>query len=74
MSNKDIVRAWKDEAYRNSLSPAERAMLPESPAGSVELTDAELELTAGGALPYDTYLCTWTCPTVGCTVWSWCRC
>ncbi|WP_437670566.1 mersacidin/lichenicidin family type 2 lantibiotic [Sorangium sp. So ce131] len=44
MSNIDIIRAWKDESYRLSLSDAERALLPESPAGPVELGDA-----AGGA-------------------------
>jgi mersacidin/lichenicidin family type 2 lantibiotic len=47
MSN-NLVKAWKDEEYRSSLSEAERAMLPENPAGNLELTDAELELVAGG--------------------------
>ncbi|MBX7072133.1 MAG: mersacidin/lichenicidin family type 2 lantibiotic [Pirellulales bacterium] len=41
MSRLDILRAWKDAAYRNSLSAAERAQLPASPAGAVELTAAE---------------------------------
>jgi len=45
MSN--IVRAWKNEAYRQSLSAEERAMLPENPAGGFELTDAELETVYG---------------------------
>jgi mersacidin/lichenicidin family type 2 lantibiotic len=39
----DIVRAWKDEEYRNSLSSEEQAMLPANPAGALELNDAELE-------------------------------
>jgi len=45
MSN--IVRAWKDEAYRQSLSAEEQVLLPANPAGEVELTDAELEAIFG---------------------------
>ncbi|MBV9258801.1 MAG: mersacidin/lichenicidin family type 2 lantibiotic [Ktedonobacteraceae bacterium] len=41
--NSNIVRAWKDEFYRQSLSEEERAQLPENPVGELELTDAELE-------------------------------
>ncbi len=48
MSNVDIIRAWKDEAYRLSLSDEERAALPENPAGMIELTDLDLEGVAGG--------------------------
>jgi mersacidin/lichenicidin family type 2 lantibiotic len=47
MSRLDIIRAWKDEAYRNSLSAAEKAMLPANPAGMVELTDAEAATVDG---------------------------
>ena len=43
----DIVRAWKDAAYRQSLSAEEQVMLPENPAGGFELTDAELEAVYG---------------------------
>lgn len=49
MSKIDIVRAWRDESYRLSLSEAERASLPESPAGPVELTDADLTGAGGEA-------------------------
>jgi mersacidin/lichenicidin family type 2 lantibiotic len=45
----DLVRAWKDEEYRLSLSASELALLPENPAGSLELTDAELDVVAGGS-------------------------
>ena len=38
----DIIRAWKDEGYRNSLSEAERAALPPNPAGLMTLTNEEL--------------------------------
>jgi mersacidin/lichenicidin family type 2 lantibiotic len=51
MSNVDVIRAWKDEEYRNSLSDAERAALPANPAGLIELTAAELQDVAGGARP-----------------------
>jgi mersacidin/lichenicidin family type 2 lantibiotic len=43
----NIVRAWKDAAYRQSLSAEEQAMLPANPAGEIELTDAELETLFG---------------------------
>ena len=48
MTKKDIIRAWKDAEYRASLSEAERAMLPEHPAGLIELTDTEMAMVAGG--------------------------
>ena len=43
-----IVRAWKDDAYRLSLSEVEQAALPLNPAGMLELTDGELADVAGG--------------------------
>ena len=49
----DIIRAWKDEAYRNSLSEAERAALPEHPAGSVELLDEDMQIAVGGTHQYE---------------------
>jgi mersacidin/lichenicidin family type 2 lantibiotic len=48
MSTLDIIRAWRDEEYRLSLDETERAMLPAHPAGLIELTDADLDLVAGG--------------------------
>jgi len=47
----NAIRAWKDEAYRSSLSEAELSMLPESPVGELELSETELEAVhgAGGA-------------------------
>jgi mersacidin/lichenicidin family type 2 lantibiotic len=50
----DIIRAWKDEAYRKSLSASELAQLPENPAGAFELSDDELESLAYGAGNGDT--------------------
>ncbi|MBV6622421.1 MAG: mersacidin/lichenicidin family type 2 lantibiotic [Rivularia sp. (in: Bacteria)] len=54
MSNIDIIRAWKDEEYRNSLSEEQRSQLPENPAGMVELSDEDMESMAGGVYLYPT--------------------
>ena len=59
MSKVDIIRAWKDEEYRNSLSPAQRARVPEHPAGMIELADDELQAAVGGARWHSTLLCSW---------------
>ncbi len=48
MSKANIIRAWKDEEYRNSLSAAQRAQLPANPAGVVELPEDELQKVSGG--------------------------
>jgi mersacidin/lichenicidin family type 2 lantibiotic len=48
MRNMDIIRAWKDPEYRLSLSEAEKALLPDHPAGIIELTDDEMSAVAGG--------------------------
>ena len=48
MSKIDIIRAWKDERYRMSLTEAERIQLPPNPAGSLELTDLEMATVNGG--------------------------
>jgi len=47
----DIARAWKDEAYRQTLTTEELNLLPANPAGTLELTDADLETVAGGFCP-----------------------
>jgi mersacidin/lichenicidin family type 2 lantibiotic len=44
----DIVRAWKDENYRQALSQAQQHTLPANPAGQLELTTPELEAIYGG--------------------------
>jgi mersacidin/lichenicidin family type 2 lantibiotic len=41
----DIIRAWKNESYRQSLS---HEQLPANPAGTLELADADLETVSGG--------------------------
>jgi len=51
MSKVDIIRAWKDEDYRATLTEAERALLPPHPAGLIELDDEQMKgiLGAGTA-------------------------
>ncbi len=44
----DIVRAWKDEAYRQTLTPEQLSTLPTNPAGEVEMSDSDLETISGG--------------------------
>lgn len=51
MSNADIIRAWKDEDYRASLSDEQKALLPENPVGLIELTDEDLSSVSGGCTP-----------------------
>ena len=51
MSHLEIIRAWKDEEYRFSLSDAEQVLLPDHPAGFITLTDADLDVVAGGTKP-----------------------
>jgi mersacidin/lichenicidin family type 2 lantibiotic len=48
MTKLDVIRAWKDEDYRFSLSAADRAMLPADPAGVIELSDVDLGGAGGG--------------------------
>jgi mersacidin/lichenicidin family type 2 lantibiotic len=44
----DVVRAWRDEEYRNSLTEEERASLPENPAGVAVIQDSVLASITGG--------------------------
>ena len=53
ISKDTIMRAWKDEGFRNGLSADERAAIPPRPTaedGSA-LTDEQLEAAAGGTTP-----------------------
>jgi mersacidin/lichenicidin family type 2 lantibiotic len=80
MTNDQIIRAWKDPAYRASLSDAERAALPAHPAGGVEISDADLGKVVGGRVSLgravnegpvvkDSDFCSLACPThVLCTL------
>jgi mersacidin/lichenicidin family type 2 lantibiotic len=72
MKRESIIRAWKDEAYRQSLSEAERAHLPEHPAGSIELNDAALGGVAGGMPPQTSTKCGSSLCTCCCTLRTIC--
>ena len=60
MSKANIIRAWRDTEYRNSLSEAERALIPAHPAGL-----SELEKDGASAIPVSPfsiyYSCHWIC-------------
>jgi mersacidin/lichenicidin family type 2 lantibiotic len=72
MPNRRTIRAWKDEDFRLSLSEAERASLPQNPAGPIELSDAELG-AVGDGLIHTFIACSVPCyPTLLCTVYP-CR-
>ncbi len=48
MSQEEIIRAWKDPAYRQHLSAAELAELLPHPIGEINLTMAQLDQMSGG--------------------------
>jgi mersacidin/lichenicidin family type 2 lantibiotic len=61
LTQDEIIRAWKDEEYRNSLTEAERQYAGERyPAGEVELSDEELEKISGGAMRSGGGSCCWS--------------
>lgn len=39
----EIVKAWKDEEYRDTLSTEQRAKLPQHPSGLIEFGQPQLE-------------------------------
>jgi mersacidin/lichenicidin family type 2 lantibiotic len=51
MNTETLIRAWKDPAFRASLSSEQRQALPENPSGKpmTELGDDELTDVTGGA-------------------------
>jgi mersacidin/lichenicidin family type 2 lantibiotic len=42
MTSSEVIRAWKDPEYRSNLSESEISMLPENPAGQIELSGSQL--------------------------------
>lgn len=56
--NLDMIRVWKDEDYRESLTAEEFSRLTENPAGLIELTDEELGAVEGALLPHNLMLFT----------------
>ena len=51
MTQDQIVRAWKNPAYRAGLSATQLRAIPANPAGAVELSESELMETSGGSTP-----------------------
>jgi mersacidin/lichenicidin family type 2 lantibiotic len=62
MSITDIIRAWKDETFREGLKDLS---LPEHPSGQIELSDASLNGIQGGLLSTVTIIdCSWNVCTM----------
>jgi mersacidin/lichenicidin family type 2 lantibiotic len=59
MGDLRTIRAWKDADYRASLLVEEGIKIPESPVGSIELADDDLD-PSGGSIPQltQTSICT----------------
>jgi len=47
MRKVDVIRAWKDPAYRATLTAEELAQLPGHPSGALELPDEQLRAVTG---------------------------
>jgi mersacidin/lichenicidin family type 2 lantibiotic len=43
MPTLEIVRAWKDEEYRDTFTTEQRAQLPEHPSGVIEFEERGFE-------------------------------
>jgi len=63
----DIIRAWKDEDYLDSLSEEQRVQLPENPAGMVELLDEDMGAVVGGLMADIADLADCSCHCCKCT-------
>jgi mersacidin/lichenicidin family type 2 lantibiotic len=51
MLTENVIRAWKDKEFRNSLSEAEQAALPAHPSGITELDMPALDNVAAAYAP-----------------------
>lgn len=51
MESSEIVRAWRDREFRESLPQETQDALPEAPANASSMSDAELEQAAGAFTP-----------------------
>lgn len=49
LTPQQVVRAWKDEEFRSTLTEEQIAALPVAPSNIDELSQEELEQVAGGA-------------------------
>lgn len=48
MNSEHIIKAWRNEEYRESLDARSREQLPESPVGAIDLSESELAAVLGG--------------------------
>ncbi|MGI0493746.1 mersacidin/lichenicidin family type 2 lantibiotic [Alkalinema pantanalense CENA528] len=48
MSQENIIRAWKDADFRNSLNRDAKTVLPDNPAGLIQLNDTDLGAIGAG--------------------------
>lgn len=81
MKKVDIILAWKNATYRESLTEEQRALIPANPAGMLELTDTDLASISGGVYQSEspgtttgTGGGTCSCSTTGTGVGSNCNC
>lgn len=64
MPTLDIIQAWKDEAFRDSLTNAQRAVLPGHPSGSIQFQESYLGEDSMAHAPIYTAHCSHhICPT-----------
>jgi mersacidin/lichenicidin family type 2 lantibiotic len=49
MTVQHIIRAWRDPLFRSGLTEAERARVPDNPAGMIELHGTALDAVAGAS-------------------------
>ena len=49
MRPETIIRAWKDEKFRLRMNNADRSLIPDHPAGLIEIPEEELVEAVGGA-------------------------
>lgn len=66
MPTVEVVRAWTDETYRQSLTPEELLALPAHPAGDVEAEIFEPLEQYLAVSPRDTCTCTTHSPRPCC--------
>lgn len=69
MSKRDVIKAWKNPGYRNTLSAEQLGAMPANPAGVMEIADEAIGVVAAGAIPTS-----FNCATnITCTAFPTCR-
>ena len=66
MKKIDTIRALRDADYRNSLTEAEQALLPENPAGVSTVADDTLKSVTGGCGTPTTFVFSCVPPNAHC--------